>query len=1070
LKKIWKNKIIAATVVLSLAVSYAPGVIPVLSVAAEEAAVSGENAAVAEASETPPASSETPETPPANSETPETPLAAPPAEAEGRIYSNVEVKSGETRVIPKGTTEIWRGSNKVYGDGALVVDGNLVIEGSCYCNDGLIVRGTLELRHSGDERPYLSVTGGCLLLDGTIDLKDDSILNINIRSYVENGKYRISDTNIFINTRNPNAKFVLEDDCYMSVTALDCVFRDTESFRGLGWLQFVGGTTTSKGVPKLDVEDITGTAIFADYPDKFDYELEKRKIEELGSQMHPWYDTGRRDFYLVYVKAPNIDYENDIWGPPTANIVHFYDFTNDTATPINVGDFEQLTDKVKKSDFAYKRKSDNQTSIDELNQHIQSVLEHIPDMFLHYNATWTIEPNYTDAVNPDEQNHTGEYGSYKIKFLISDKDYVYHSSESMNDWFEVYSKHQFENFEVQADIIPKDLPTKQEFPGIVLTPLVNRVTTDTVELSPADGYEYAIWKDGWQWQDSNVFTELQPDTEYEFAQRVKETPECNASYNSIYIEVRTAAAEYVKPDWLGNVLAPLVERVTKDTVALKPVDGYEYAVHKKDGWHWQSDNVFTGLAPDTVYTFVQRVKETNEHRASVNSIFVEAKTERAEYVKPDWLGNVLAPLVEHVTKNTVELEPFYGYEYAIHGTDGWHWQDNNVFTGLAPDTVYTFIQRVKETNEHRASVNSIFVEAKTDRAEPEYVKPEYTGNVEKPECVGITTNSVTLKYVDGYEYAVHKTDGWHWQDNNNFTGLSADSLYTFAQRVKETDAHKSSRIETAEVRTQKSSNGGGGGSVSDGGNGKVDFGLNPATTTAATSATVSAVTIPAAAPTIAPGNPGTPSANVAQDGSVDGKKTAEDVDKIIAEINAKVKTGQLDADSAAAKTIHIPVKNAETLKAETIRFLAALSKNVEKNIVVDADTTDAKGKIFVRIYADISKLAGVKHDIALKGTVDKNATKPITDRFAKYYSNKIAVVSLAQKGSFGAKLEIAAKIDLTGLDKSKLIAYSYDSKTNKFKLIKDAKIKVDKNGFIHFTTETGGEILITDKPLAKIKK
>jgi hypothetical protein len=271
----------------------------------------------------------------------------------------------------------------------------------------------------------------------------------------------------------------------------------------------------------------------------------------------------------------------------------------------------------------------------------------------------------------------------------------------------------------------------------------------------------------------------------------------------------------------------------------------------------------------------------------------------------------------------------------------------------------------------------------------------------------------------------------------------------------------------APVTTQRPK---GGGSVSDIGRGKVDFGLNPTTTTAATSASAPAATIPATAPTSAPGNSGTPSANVAQDGSVDGKKTTEDVGRTINEINRKVKSGQIHANSAVALTVHIPVKNAETLRAETIRLLAALSKNVGKNIVIDADTTDAKGKILVRIYADITKLANVKHDIALKGTADKTATKPITDRFARYYSNTIAVVSLAQKGSFGAKLEIAARVDLTGLDKSKLIAYSYDSETNRIKLIKDAKIKVDKNGFVHFTTESGGEIIITDKPLTKIEK
>lgn len=69
--------------------------------------------------------------------------------------------------------------------------------------------------------------------------------------------------------------------------------------------------------------------------------------------------------------------------------------------------------------------------------------------------------------------------------------------------------------------------------------------------------------------------------------------------------------------------APEVESVDGTVVTLKARQGYEYS---RDGIQWQTDNVFKGLAPNTDYSFWQRIAETNTNNVSMISEAVSART------------------------------------------------------------------------------------------------------------------------------------------------------------------------------------------------------------------------------------------------------------------------------------------------------------------------------------------------------------------------------------------------------------------------------------------------------------
>ncbi|MEG3007599.1 MAG: hypothetical protein RR806_09035 [Oscillospiraceae bacterium] len=87
--------------------------------------------------------------------------------------------------------------------------------------------------------------------------------------------------------------------------------------------------------------------------------------------------------------------------------------------------------------------------------------------------------------------------------------------------------------------------------------------------------------------------------------------------------------------------------------------------------------------------------------------------------------------------------------------------------------------------------------------------------------------------------------------------------------------------------------------------------------------------------------------------------------------------------------------------------------------------------------------------------------------FEKWFNNKVAVIRFAQSGNFGTTVSIAVKADVSGLNAKTLRAYRYNPDTNKYKAISNAAPYVDRAGFLHFNVSEGGDIVITDRALAR---
>ncbi len=287
-------------------------------------------------------------------------------------------------------------------------------------------------------------------------------------------------------------------------------------------------------------------------------------------------------------------------------------------------------------------------------------------------------------------------------------------------------------------------------------PTIDCKYSGTVALIATEGFEYSV--NGTDWQDSTVFVNLTPATEYTFYQRVKQASNSNVSQTSEGLNVILKLSQAVAS-------APNILSFTDTSVKLYPVEGCEYSVNGTD---WQKSNEFTGLSPATEYIFYQRNAETGVHEAGKKSSGTNITTDKSKQLL---IPN--APVVENRTKSSITLVATEGCEYSMNGTD---WQSSNVFTGLAQATEYTFYQRYTETSQAYAGKASEGTVASTEKGEQ--IAPE------SPTIVSKTHERVELGAIDGYEYS---KDGVNWQASPVFDNLQPETSYIFYQRKAGTE-------------------------------------------------------------------------------------------------------------------------------------------------------------------------------------------------------------------------------------------------------------------------------------------
>ena len=128
------------------------------------------------------------------------------------------------------------------------------------------------------------------------------------------------------------------------------------------------------------------------------------------------------------------------------------------------------------------------------------------------------------------------------------------------------------------------------------------------------------------------------------------------------------------------------------------------------------------------------------------------------------------------------------------------------------------------------------------------------------------------------------------------------------------------------------------------------------------------------------------------------------------------------------------------------------------------DTMDG-GAVQVRVYIDNPAVFG--KDMLLSGHVKGADVDRIDSLFERFFSNRIQVIHLDQKDDWAQPVRVAAKVDLSGMNVANLYFYGYDEKTNTYRRIENPAHAMDANGFLHFTTPYGGDIILSDGPLMR---
>ncbi len=296
------------------------------------------------------------------------------------------------------------------------------------------------------------------------------------------------------------------------------------------------------------------------------------------------------------------------------------------------------------------------------------------------------------------------------------------------------------------------------------------VTDTTLTLAVIEGAEYSL--DGDIWQDSNIFTGLQPATEYTIYIRIKATEDTPAS-EVTEVKATTDKSVQVKP------VVDMPE-VTADTISFAEMAGLEFSIN--NGATWQDSNIFEGLTPNTQYTILVRLAETATQHAS-EVVSFELITTKYEQAMPTEQTNS-----NFCEPTSITVGEVLGAEYSL---DGVHYQDSNVFTDLEVNTEYLVYIRYPETDTHYASQPyTVYISTvKYSQSAPAISDAEE-----------VTPNSITMPIIEGVEYSL---GGEIYDTDNYFENLQPNTYYDIYARYAEDATHYAGESVLISIQTPK---------------------------------------------------------------------------------------------------------------------------------------------------------------------------------------------------------------------------------------------------------------------------
>ena len=250
--------------------------------------------------------------------------------------------------------------------------------------------------------------------------------------------------------------------------------------------------------------------------------------------------------------------------------------------------------------------------------------------------------------------------------------------------------------------------------------------------------------------------------------------------------------------------APEAEDRGPKYITLKELAGGEYSM---DNEEWQDSPVFTGLEPDTEYTFYQRLKEDGNHEVSSSasaSISTTAHVHNWSYTAS---GATITATCANRDEGHVPLDNLTATltiskpEHAVYddGKSAEATVTGSIEGADLPAVVYqkgteTLTAAPTDAGSYKASIT---LGEATASVEYEIAKAAQAAPA-APTAASRSATAITLTELTGGEYSV---DDENWADSRAFTDLNPDTKYTFWQRLKEDDNHEASPSSSAKIST-----------------------------------------------------------------------------------------------------------------------------------------------------------------------------------------------------------------------------------------------------------------------------
>ena len=299
---------------------------------------------------------------------------------------------------------------------------------------------------------------------------------------------------------------------------------------------------------------------------------------------------------------------------------------------------------------------------------------------------------------------------------------------------------------------------------------ISKTATEVIVGSGAYDYRFV----GGEWQSTNAFSGLTPNTTYEFQVRFMETATKYASAPSAVLEVTTSSLPPLQGTVsidgqfiYGQTLTAITTSITSTTPGTFSYQWFIVDPVTSDTFPIGMDSsTYTITASDVGKGIALAVGAAN-YSGSV--------TTGEAYLVAKAIGPTPVPIALTVGKRTIEF-PYVEntFEYSLNGIT---WQDSKVFSGLIPNTEYTARARYKETHTHSAStiVDTLVTTLNLDTP----AIPDAPTVLEK------TATSISLVTIPGNVYIMN--NGERMNTHGVFPFLNPNTEYSFKQRVESTD-------------------------------------------------------------------------------------------------------------------------------------------------------------------------------------------------------------------------------------------------------------------------------------------